>query len=92
LIAQIKIEFIKVKIAKYFSKLVLENTLPIVFRTKIVKKTHKIIVTVFFPKKKRTYSPFCKRTKMKNEFIKIESVSKTYISSTVFNLPPQVIS
>ncbi len=75
-----------------FSKFVLANKLAIVFKIKITKKTHKMMFTDVFPMKYPMISPLCNTKKMKKEFIRIESPSNTYISSTVLSLPPHVIS
>jgi hypothetical protein len=87
-----KMALANVTTVKAFSKFVLANTFPKVLSTKIAKNIHKIILMVFGLKKERIYPPFCNNRKIKNKFIKIESVSKTYISSLVVKRPPQAIS
>lgn len=87
-----KMQFRSVRRVRPFSKVVFENTLPMVFSTKSAKKIHRIMEILFFAKKDFIKDAFCKRTKMKNELITIDKISKRYISASVFNLPPQTIS
>ena len=89
---QIKIAESPVNIANNFSKVVFAKMFPIVFRTKIAKKVHKI---TFITLSESLYSimlSFINKIIDKNIFIRIDIVSKTYISASFVSLPPQAMS
>jgi hypothetical protein len=92
MIFQINIADRPVNIAKNFSKKVFAKMFPIVFRIKMAKKIHNIIFTTWFENLYLTRLPFINKTQDKNTFIRIEMLSKTYISVSFVSLPPQAIS
>ena len=73
-------------------QIVAQKMFPIVFRIKMEKKIHNIIFTALFENLYLTRLPFIDITQDKNTLIRIEIVSKTYISVSFVSLPPQVIS
>lgn len=64
---------------------------PTVFNTKIPKKIHRIVFIVLSVNLNFTRLPFIDKIQAKNKFIRIEIVSKTYISLSFESLPPQAI-
>lgn len=89
-IIQIRNDETNVSIAKNFSKFVWAMMFPTVFNANRTKNIHKNIFTIFSGIKFFKYSPFIKRIEHKRRLIAIEIDSKTYISESFFNLPPQV--
>jgi hypothetical protein len=78
--------------AKYFSKIVFAIIFPTVFRTKIAKKDHKITFITLSENLYLMMLSFINKIIDKNTFIRIEIVSKTYISASFVSLPPQAMS
>ena len=78
--------------AKYFSNIVFAKIFPIVFRTKIAKKVHKIPFITFSESLYFIMLSFINKITDKNKFIRIEIDSKTYISKSFVSLPPQAMS
>lgn len=78
--------------AKDFSKYVSAKIFPIVFKPNSIIKIHKMMLTTFCDINAFTYAPLINRIENSKRFISIDIVSKTYISVSFFNLPPQVIS
>lgn len=89
---QISIEAASVSIPKNFSNVVSARIFPIVFNPKSTKNIHNTTFTTFGGKISFMYFPFTRRMKHKKRLIRMEMISKTYISWSDFNLPPQVIS
>lgn len=91
LIFQINKALASVSRVNHRSSGVAAKTLPMVLSTNNTKKIHRRMVTVLFPSNERTMSTRCSTKKIKNKLMPIEAVSNTYISPSVFNLPPQVM-
>ena len=91
MIVQINTADSPVKIANSFSKFVFAKKLANVLSTKSPKKIHKMRLRVLFGNLNFTKSPFITKSHDKNTLIRIEILSKTYISLSFVSLPPQAM-
>jgi hypothetical protein len=76
---------------KYFSNRVFAKRLATVFIENMEKNTHSMIFSTLVGRKLSKYPALNNKMMIKKPFTRMEMDSKTYISLSFFNLPPQVI-